>query len=139
MQAKRIEHIGIAVQSIAAALPLYRDVLGMHYEGEEVVPAMKVRVAKLRAGETTIELIEPMAGEEATRKFLEKRGEGIHHICLEVDHLRDAARDLAAGGLTPLYPEPRAGSGGTLVNFLLPKQTHGVLIELNERVTPPPA
>lgn len=133
MKARKIEHIGIAVRSIAESLPLYRDVLGLHYEGTETVAGMKVKVAKLRAGETVIELIEPMEGEEATRKFIEKRGEGIHHVCLEVEDLRGAARDLAAQGITPLYAEPKEGSGGTLVNFLLPKQTHGVLIELNER------
>ncbi len=132
MKARKVEHIGIAVRSIEESLPLWRDVLGLHHEGTETVAGMKVKVARLRAGETVIELIEPLEGEEPTRKFLEKRGEGIHHICLEVEDLAGAGRDLAARGITPLYPAPRAGSGGSLVNFLLPKQTHGVLVELNE-------
>ncbi len=132
MKARKIEHIGIAVRSIEETLPLWRDVLGLHHEGTETVDSMKVRVAKLRAGETIIELIEPLEGEEPTRRFLEKRGEGIHHICLEVENLAGAGQDLAGRGITPLYPEPRQGSGRSLVNFLLPKQTHGVLIELNQ-------
>lgn len=138
MKARKIEHIGIAVRSLEESLPLWRDVLGLHHEGTETVENMKVRVAKLRAGETVIELIEPLEGEEPTRRFLEKRGEGIHHVCLEVDDLAGAGQELAARGIAPLYPEPRPGSGGSIVNFLLPKHTHGVLVELNQPGHPHP-
>ncbi|MBI5367017.1 MAG: methylmalonyl-CoA epimerase [Planctomycetes bacterium] len=134
MKALRLDHIGVAVQSLESVLPVWRDLLGLPVEEIEEVPEVKVRVAKLSTGNTTIELVEPLPGEEATRRFLDKRGEGIHHICLEVADLAAATAELVARGMKPVLATPRAGAGGRLVNFLSPKDAHGVLIELSQRV-----
>lgn len=133
MKPIRLDHIGVAVKSLEAVLPLWRDVLGFAVEAIEEVPEAKVRVAKLSAGNTTIELVEPMAGETAVQGFLEKRGEGIHHVCLEVEDVVAATAELARRGMKPLLPQSRAGAGGRLINFLSPKDAHGVLIELSQR------
>ncbi|NUN50311.1 MAG: VOC family protein [Candidatus Brocadiae bacterium] len=129
--ASTLNHIGIAVRRIDDVLPLYRLIEpGAPVEFEDV-PSMQVRVAKIHLANTCLELIEPMPGETAITKFLEKRGEGIHHVCLEVADVDAAAARLRAGGLTPLYESGKDGSGGMRVNFLRPGETHGVLIELN--------
>ncbi|MCE9582080.1 MAG: methylmalonyl-CoA epimerase [Planctomycetes bacterium] len=126
-----LNHVGIAVRRIEDALPFYRS-LDPNAEVEfEVVAEMKVRVAKVRFANTCLELIEPLEGESAITKFLEKRGEGIHHICLEVPDVDSATKSLELQGYKPVYPEPRDGSGGMRVNFLSPRDTRGVLIELN--------
>lgn len=125
----KLNHIGIAVKKIENALPFYQNGLGLAPHIEEV-PAMKVRTAKLATANTVIELIEPLEGEQAVSRFLEKRGEGIHHLCFEVPDLKKAMAELAGKGYQPLYPEPKVGTGGHLVNFLSPKDTAGVLIEI---------
>lgn len=127
----KLDHIGIAINKIEAALPFYQQGLGLTPHIEEV-PAMKVRTAKLPTANMVIELVEPLAGEEAVSKFLEKRGEGIHHLCFAVANIKDTMKQLQAKGYKPIYPEPKVGAGGHLVNFLSPKDTSGVLIELAE-------
>lgn len=127
----KLDHIGIAVKNIESALPFYQNGLGLTPHLEEV-PDMKVKTAKLPAANTVIELVEPLAGEEAISKFLEKRGEGNHHLCLEVADIRAISKELESKGYKPLYPEPKTGAGGHLVNFLSPKDTSGVLIEISE-------
>lgn len=134
MNIEGLDHIGIAVRRLDEALTLYRDHLGLELKSIETVSEMKVRVAKLAVGSTILELIEPLAGEEATRKFLEKRGEGIHHICLRVKDLDQAVAELKTKGYQPVYDTPHRGSGGTKVNFLRPANTHGVLLELCQLV-----
>lgn len=131
MDARRVDHIGIAVANLETALSFWRDKLGLALEGIEDVPDMKVRVAKLRIGETRIELLSPLPGEEAVAKFLEKRGEGIHHICLAVPDAAAATAEMRGKGLSPVYASPKAGAGGHQVNFLPPKETGGVLIEVS--------
>lgn len=128
---QKIDHIGIAVKDINAALAFYQQGLKLAPHIEEV-PAMKVRVAKLPVGESTLELIQPLAGEEAVTKFLEKKGEGIHHICLKTDNVIALTKELMDKGYKPVYPEPRTGAGGHKVNFLSPRDTFGVLIEILE-------
>ena len=133
MPSASLNHVGIAVRSIEDALPFYRLLEpGARVEIEEV-PDMKVRVAKVHLSNACLELIQPLAGEQAVTRFLEKRGEGIHHVCLEVPDVDAATLDLQARGFQPLYPAARDGSGGMRVNFLSPKDTRGVLIELNSR------
>lgn len=131
MDAERVDHIGIAVRDLEKALSFWRDRLGLPIEGVEDVPEMKVRVAKLRVGETRIELLCPLAGEEAVTRFLEKRGEGIHHVCLAVPDADAATAELKGKGVTPVYEAARTGAGGHRVNFLPPKETGGVLIEVS--------
>ncbi len=136
MKVLRLDHIGVAVESLEAVLPLWKDTLGLTLEHIEEVPEVQVRVAKLSTGNTTIELVEPLPGEQATRRFLEKRGEGMHHLCLEVADLEAATAELVGKGMKALLATPRAGAGGRLVNFLSPKDPHGVLLELSQRVGP---
>jgi methylmalonyl-CoA/ethylmalonyl-CoA epimerase len=126
-----LNHIGIAVRRIDDALPVWKLIEpGARVEFEEV-PGMKVRVAKIHLANTCVELIEPLPGETAISRFLEKRGEGIHHICLQVADADEASARLKSQGLTPLYESAKDGSGGMKVNFLKPGDTRGVLIELN--------
>jgi len=128
--AKKINHIGIAVKSIEAASPFYRDILGMAFEGEEVVAEQKVKVAFFSIGESRIELLEPTDADSAVAKFLEKNGEGIHHVAYEVDDLVATLARLKAAGVRLIDEVPRSGAHGTRIAFLHPKASGGVLTEL---------
>lgn len=128
--AKKINHIGVAVRSIEASLPFYRDTLGMHYEGDEVVAEQKVRVAFLSIGESRIELLEPTSEDSPVAKFLDKNGEGTHHIAYEVDDLVASLAQLKEAGVRLIDELPRNGAHGTKIAFLHPKATGGVLTEL---------
>ncbi len=105
---KKISHIGIAVESIEQALPFYRDVLGLEYEGEEVVAEQKVKVAFLAIGESRIELLEPTAPDSPVAKFLEKNGPGIHHLAYQVDGLAGTAGGPPGAGGAADRREPAA-------------------------------
>ena len=129
---KKINHIGIAVNSIENSLPFYRDVLGMTYEGSEEVAEQRVRVAFLAVGESRIELLEPTSPDSPVAKFLEKNGEGTHHVAYEVEDLEGALAELAAAGVKLIDQVPRRGAHGTRIAFLHPKATGGVLTELCE-------
>jgi len=113
-------------------MKLYRDALGLPVADLEVLGDMKLKVIKVKAGDTTLELLEPLPGETVISKFIATRGGGIHHVCFEVDDVRGATMELASRGYEPLWPEPRRGAGNRLVNFLRPKKTGGVLIEFNQ-------
>jgi methylmalonyl-CoA/ethylmalonyl-CoA epimerase len=130
MLTKKINHIGIAVKNIEASVPFYRDVLGMAYEGSEEVAEQKVRVAFLAVGESRIELLEPTSPDSPVAGFLEKNGEGTHHIAYEVADLEGALSDLRAAGVKLIDQSPRCGAHGALIAFLHPKATGGVLTEL---------
>lgn len=127
---KKISHIGIAVTSLEAATPFYRDVLGMAFEGTEEVAEQKVRVAFFAVGESRIELLEPTSSDSPVARFIEKNGEGIHHIAYEVTDLQRALDDLQAQGVRLVDVTPRRGAHGTSIAFLHPKATGGVLTEL---------
>ena len=126
----KINHIGIAVKNLEASLPFYRDTLGMTFEGDEVVAEQKVKVAFLAVGESRIELLEPTAADSPVAKFLEKNGEGVHHIAYEVADLTAALADLQRDGVRLIDEKPRSGAHGTSIAFLHPKATGGVLTEL---------
>jgi LAO/AO transport system kinase len=129
-----LDHVGIAVRHIDERLALYRDVLGLKLEGLEDVAGEGVRVALLPAGRTRVELLEPLAGSRAgVATFLEKRGEGIHHLCFEVDNLDRALERFGRAGLKPAGDEPRVGAEGSRIAFIHPRSTGGVLIELREK------
>jgi methylmalonyl-CoA epimerase len=128
---ERIAHVGIAVRSIADARRTY-EALGMVVEGLEEVPQEGVRVAMIRCGESHIELLEPMSETSPIASFLERRGPGIHHLCLATDDVRADDARLRAAGLTMLRPEPTRGAGGCWVQFVHPKSAGGVLLELAE-------
>jgi methylmalonyl-CoA/ethylmalonyl-CoA epimerase len=130
MVSKKINHIGIAVRSIADSTPLYRDVLGMTFEGTEEVAEQKVRVAFFAVGESRIELLEPTSDDSPVARFLEKNGEGVHHIAYEVDNLQRALEELKKQNVRLIDETPRRGAHGTAIAFLHPKGTGGVLTEL---------
>jgi len=129
---KKISHIGIAVRDLEAALPLYTDVLGLSLEGVETVESEGVKVAFLRIGETRIELLEPLGPDSPIASFLEKRGEGIHHIALEVDGIEERLSLLSEKGIRLINERPKQGAHGARIAFLHPKATGGVLYELCE-------
>jgi methylmalonyl-CoA/ethylmalonyl-CoA epimerase len=132
MKVKRVNHIGIAVESLDDALQLWRDVLGLEPVAVEEVSAMKVRAAKLRPGETEVELLESTDAEGPIGKFVANKGPGIHHICLEVDDIEGALAELSAAGYRLIDGKPRAGAGGCRVAFVHPGSCGGVLLELSE-------
>ena len=126
-----VDHIGIAVRSIAERAALYR-ILGLEVGGEEEVATEKVKVAFLPAEGTRVELLEPTAPDSPIASFLSKRGEGIHHICFRVSDIRTTMSELKARGFRLLSEEPRPGAEGTLVCFIHPSSGGGVLIELSQ-------
>jgi lactoylglutathione lyase/methylmalonyl-CoA/ethylmalonyl-CoA epimerase len=130
----RIDHIGIAVNNLDEALKVYRDALGLEVTHVADEPEQKVRVAFLPRGGSEIELLEPFPGDGPVRKFMEKRGEGIHHLCLEVEDIEATLAQLAAQGVQLIDTTPRTNSRGQKIAFIHPKGTHGVLIELYQYV-----
>ena len=129
---KGIAHIGIAFKSIAEAQKFWVNTLGLELLRIEDVPEQRVRVAMLKAGKTTIELLEPTAPDSPVQKFIERRGEGLHHVTLQTDKLADRLKALKAAGVTLIDGQPRLGAGGAGIAFLHPKSAHGVLVELCE-------
>jgi len=127
---RKINHIGIAVKNLENAIPLYRDQLGMKFEGSEEVTEQKVRVAFLQVGESRVELLEPTSPDSPVAKFLEKNGEGIHHLAYEVDDIEAALAELKEKDVRLIDAQPRNGAHGSLIAFLHPKATGGVLTEL---------
>ncbi len=126
-----IDHIGIAVTSIAEARRLYES-LGLVVAEIEEVPQEKVRVAMIPCGHTRIELLEPTSEDSAVAKFIAQRGPGIHHVCLRTGDVLQVDRQLRSEGLRLLREEPTTGAGGALVQFLHPRSAGGVLLELSE-------
>jgi methylmalonyl-CoA/ethylmalonyl-CoA epimerase len=126
----KINHIGVAVKSIDEALPFYRDQLGMAFKGSEEVLEQKVKVAMLQVGESKIELLEPTSLESPVAKFLEKNGPGIHHLAYEVEDIVAAIAHLKKEGARMIDETPRNGAHGTLIAFVHPKSSNGVLTEL---------
>jgi methylmalonyl-CoA epimerase len=124
-----VDHIGIAVRSIAAARALY-EALGLQVEAVEDVPHEGVRVALIPCGDTRLELLEPLAADSPVGRFLERRGPGIHHLCLASDDVRADDQRLRAAGLETLRPEPTRGASGCWVQFVHPRSAGGVLLEL---------
>ncbi len=129
----KIDHLGIAVRSIGDALAFYRDALGLELEGTETVEDQGVNVALLPVGESRIELLEPVSADSPVGRFIAKRGEGLHHICYEVEDLASKLEQLRLRGVRVLEGYPRPGAEGKLVAFLHPASAGGVLVELVEK------
>lgn len=127
-----IDHIGIAVNSLAEAIPTYSALLGCNVSGAEEVPSEGVRVAFFGEGEGRIELLEATGPDSPIARFLERRGPGVHHVCLAVRDLDVSLDEAEEAGVEVLEPRIREGAGGHRVAFLHPKTTAGVLIELSE-------
>jgi len=126
-----VDHIGVAVKNLDESVALYRDVLGFQLEGVHVLTERKVRVAFFSSGnETRIELLEPLGKDSPVSKFLETRGEGIHHLAVEVDDIESALEGLKRKGVTLVDDKPKVGVEGKKIAFVHPKSTRGVLLEL---------
>ncbi len=132
MKPSHIEHIGIAVNSLDKAIPFYEEVLGLKCYNIEEVAEQKVKTAFFMIGQTKIELLESTDPEGPVGKFLEKRGEGIHHIAFAVDSIEEKLREAEASGIKLIDSVPRKGAEGLSIAFLHPKSTFGVLTELCE-------
>lgn len=128
---RKLDHLGIAVRSIAEARTFW-EALGLEVESIEEVPQEGVRVAMLRLGEARLELLEPTRPDSPVAKFLGERGPGIHHVCLASSDLDADDAALRAAGAQLLRPAPTAGAGGTRVQFVHPRSAGGVLVELAE-------
>jgi methylmalonyl-CoA/ethylmalonyl-CoA epimerase len=129
-----IDHIGIAVYKLDDAISLYRDFLGLRLEGVHVVEEQKVRVAFFSTGgETRIELLEPTNSESPVAKFIERRGEGVHHIALKVGNIEAVLEELKEKGLKLVNEKPRIGVDGVKIAFIHPKSTRSILFELCEK------
>jgi len=133
MKVLKIDHLGIAVNSIEEAKKLFHNILGLKFEGTETVQEQKVTTAFFPVGDSEVELLESTAPDGPIAKYLEKRGEGIQHIAFRVENLEEALAELKENGIRLIDEKPRKGAGGAKIAFLHPKSTHGVLIELSER------
>ena len=130
MNTLKIEHIGIAVKSLDQAIPFYEKLLGVACYATEDVSDQKVRTAFFKVGATKIELLESTAADGPIARFIEKRGEGFHHIAYAVDDIDTALSELERLGVQLIDHAPRKGAEGLMIAFLHPKSTHGVLTEL---------
>lgn len=130
---KKIDHLGIAVDDLQAAVRLFQDVLGLEFAGEETVAEQRVKTAFFPVGESSLELLEPTDPDSPIAKFLAKRGPGIHHIALGVEDVAQAIEELKAKGVRLIDETPRLGAHGAKIAFVHPKSTPGLLIELCQR------
>jgi len=131
-QTNRINHIAIVVDDIEAALKFWRDTLGLELNHVEDVPDQESIVAFLQVGNSEIELVKPTSDESGVARFLQKRGPGIHHICLEVDDIETSLEILHTKDVRLINETPLIGTGGKKIAFIHPESTHGVLVELYE-------
>lgn len=128
---RRIAHVAIATKSIAVTAEFYK-ILGLELDAIEVVQDQRVKVAVLHVGDSAIELIEPTQADSPISRFLENRGEGLHHISLEVEDLHASLADLKARNIRLIDEKPRLGAEGRLIAFIHPDSTGGVLVELSQ-------
>lgn len=128
----RLDHIGIAVANIDEALAFYRDALGLEIEPPEEVASQRVRAHVIHAGDAALELLEATANDSPIARYVEKRGPGLHHITLRVDDIQAALDQLKARGARLIDESPRPGARGSLIAFIHPSATHGVLLELKQ-------
>ncbi len=128
----KIDHVGMAVKNLDATLAFYRDVLGIQASSVDTFEPDKIRSAFLKVGDASFEIMEPTSPESPVAKFLDKRGEGIHHLSLEVDDIRATLKELEAKGVALIDKEPRQGAH-YIVAFVHPKSTGGVLLELTQK------
>lgn len=126
----KINHIGIAVNDLDVMIPWYQEVLGLDFEGIQVIESEQVRVAFFRIGDSRIELLAPLTETSPIYRYLQKRGEGIHHIAFEVEDINERLKNLVEKGVSLIHDVPKQGAHQSLIAFLHPKSTSGVLMEL---------
>jgi methylmalonyl-CoA/ethylmalonyl-CoA epimerase len=136
VKAKGLDHVAIAVKDLDKAIAHYRDVLGLELAEIEEVPEQQVRTAIFGHGTGRVELICPTSPDTGVAKFLEKRGEGMHHICIEVEDIEATMAALREKGAPLIDQTPKPGAGGAKVAFVHPKGNHGVLVELRQGPKP---
>jgi methylmalonyl-CoA/ethylmalonyl-CoA epimerase len=129
----KIHHLGIAVRNMEEAAARFGELLGLEPGERYDVPEMKVSVLYLPVGDSKLEFLEPRSEDSAVAKFLARRGEGLHHVCFEVDDIEESMREMEKQGATLIDKKPRRGAGDHLVAFVHPKSTHGALIELKQK------
>ncbi|MGD6804025.1 methylmalonyl-CoA epimerase [Rossellomorea vietnamensis] len=130
---KKVDHIGIAVQSIEKVLPFYTETLGLSLLEIEEVQSEKVKVAFIDGGNIKLELLEPLDETSAIASFLSKKGEGIHHVAFAVGSIQERIQELQEKGVRMIHEQPKPGAGGAQVAFMHPKSAHGVLYELCDK------
>jgi len=133
MKVIKIDHLGIAVKDIAKAEALFQDVLGLKLSGTETVEEQKVNAAIFSIKDIGVELLESTSPDGPVARFIEKRGEGIQHLAIQVDNLENSIEELRGKGIQLIDEQPRKGASGTKIAFLHPKSTFGILIELIEK------
>ena len=133
MKVQKIDHLGIAVDSIEKGKNFWIDIMGLGFEGTETVESQKVTTAFLPIGESEVELLESTAPDGPIAKYIEKKGTGVQHIAFRVENIEDALKELKEKGIKLIDEKPRRGAGGAMIAFLHPKATNGVLVELCER------
>jgi methylmalonyl-CoA epimerase len=126
----KVDHIGIATKSIEEGLTVWRDALGLKVHSSDEVKEQGVKICMLAVGNTHVELLEPLADDTSVGKFLAKRGPGIHHIAIEVADIHGSLAELKERGARLIDETPRVGAGGSLIAFVHPSFTNGVLLEL---------
>lgn len=126
----KISHIGIAVKDLSSAKEIYKRLFQSEPSEDEIVESQKVKVSKFRVGESTIELLEPTSQDSPVAKFIEKRGEGIHHIAYESDNISSDLKNLDEKGFELINKEPVTGSDNVQIAFIKPKSVNGVLTEI---------
>jgi methylmalonyl-CoA/ethylmalonyl-CoA epimerase len=134
MKIIKVDHIGVAVNSIDAALKFFKDTLGLKLEGSETVAEQKVTTSFLPVGDTEVELLQSTAPDGPIAGFIEKKGEGVQHIAFMVDNIEEALKELEAKGIRLIDKVPRKGAGGKKIAFVHPKDTFGVLVELCQKI-----
>jgi methylmalonyl-CoA/ethylmalonyl-CoA epimerase len=134
MKIIKVDHIGVAVNSIEASLKFFANTLGLKLAGQETVAEQKVTTAFLPVGDTEVELLQSTAPDGPIAGFIEKKGEGVQHVAFLVDNIEEALKELEAKGIRLIDKVPRMGAGGKKIAFVHPKDTYGVLVELCQKV-----
>lgn len=130
----KIDHLGIAVENLEKTVYFYENILGLEKKGEEIVEDQGVKVAFFKVGESKVELLEPLNEESPIARHIAKRGQGIHHLALQVTDLETRVREMMEKGVNFIGEKPSIGAGGKKIIFLHPKSTDGVLLELCELI-----
>jgi methylmalonyl-CoA/ethylmalonyl-CoA epimerase len=134
MKILKVDHIGVAVNSIESSLKFFANTLGLKLEGSETVESQKVTTAFLPVGDTEVELLQSTAPDGPIAGFIEKKGEGVQHVAFLVDNIEEALKELEAKGIRLIDKVPRMGAGGKKIAFVHPKDTYGVLVELCQKI-----
>ena len=132
MQYEKIDHVGVAVHSLDSVKKMYKDVLGLTPVFEEEVPEQKVKVVGFKVGQSNIEYLEPTSPDSPIAKFLEKRGEGMHHLCVGVTDIHAVLANMKANGMQLIDEQPKTGAEGKQIAFVHPKSMNGILLELSQ-------